>query len=139
MTLGDGLFAYLAARLSVGDRVYPLTLPQGAVLPAVVYQLVGGEGPLHSHADAHDGTGPAGSSYQRSRVQLGCWADSARGAELLAAEVERAVDGFTGTWGAVPIASALVDTSLDDYRPDVGRYRRIVDVLVQWSGGGDGP
>ena len=139
MMLGDGLFAYLSATLSVGDRVYPLTLPQGAVLPAVVYQLVGGEGPLHSHGDAHDGTGPAASSYQRSRVQLGCWADSAREAEVLAAEVERAVDGFTGSWGDLPIASVLVDVSLDDHRPDVGRYRRIVDLVVQWSAGGDGP
>jgi hypothetical protein len=119
--------------------LYPLTLPQGAVLPAVVYQLVGGEGPLHSHADAHDGTSPQGPAYQRSRVQLGCWADSARAAEVLAAEVESAVDGFIGTWGAVPVASALVDTSLDDWRPDVGRFRRIVDVLVQWKGRSDAP
>jgi hypothetical protein len=130
MTLGDGLFAHLSAVLSVGDRVYPLTLPQGAVLPAVVYQLVGGEGPLHSHGDAHDG---AGASFQRSRVQLACWAESARAAEQLATEVVAAVDGFTGTWGAVPIASALVDTALDDWRPDVGRYRRLLDVLVQWT------
>jgi hypothetical protein len=133
MTLGDGLFAYLSTQLSVGDRVYPLTLPQGAVLPAVVYQAVGGEGPLHSHSDAHDGQAPAGSSYQRSRVQLGCWADSARAAEVLAAEVERAVDGFGGTWGAVPIALALVELALDDYRPDVGSFRRIVDVVVHWT------
>jgi hypothetical protein len=133
MTLGDGLFAYLSSTLSIGDRVYPLTLPQGAVLPAVVYQLVGGEGPLHSHGDAHDGEGPSGSTYQRSRVQLGCWADSARAAEVLAAEVEGAVDAFAGTWGTVPIASALVDISIDDFRPDVGRYRRIVDVVVQWT------
>jgi hypothetical protein len=136
--LSDGLYAHLSAVLSVGDRVYPLTLPQGAILPAVVYQLVGGEGPLHSHADAHDGSAPPASSYQRSRVQLGCWADSARGAELLAAEVERAVDGFTGTWGAVPVALALVELSLDGLRPDVGRYRRIVDVVVHWTGGRDG-
>lgn len=132
MTLGDGLFTHLSSVLSIGDRVYPMTLPQGAVLPAVVYQLVGGEGPLHSHGDAHAGDGP-GASFQRSRVQLGCWADSARAAELLAAEVEGAVDGFTGTWGAVPIASALVDTAIDDWRPDVGRYRRLLDVLVQWT------
>jgi hypothetical protein len=136
--LSDGLYAHLSSVLSVGDRVYPLTLPQGAVLPAVVYQLVGGEGPLHSHADSNDGTSPRTSSYQRSRVQLGCWADSARGAELLAAEVERAVDGFSGTWGLVPIASALVDLSIDDWRPDVGNYRRVVDVLVQWTRGVDG-
>ncbi len=132
MILGDGLYAHLSSALSVGDRVYPLTLPQGAVLPAVVYQLVGGEGALHSHGDAHDGAG-AGTTFQRSRVQLACWAESARAAELLAAEVEAAVDGFTGTWGAVPIASALVDTAIDDWRPDVGRYRRLLDVLVQWT------
>jgi hypothetical protein len=138
MTLGDGLFAYLSSTLSVGDRVYPLTLPQGAVLPAVTYQIVGGEGPLHSHSDAHGGDSTHHPTYQRSRVQLGCWADSARGAELLGAEVEAAVDAFTGTWGAVPIASALVDISVDDWRPDVGKYRQIIDVLVQWSGG-DGP
>lgn len=132
MILGDGLYAHLSAALSVGDRVYPLTLPQGAVLPAVVYQLVGGEGPLHSHGDAHDGDG-AGASYQRSRLQLACWAESARATELLATEVEAAVDGFTGTWGAVPIASALIDTVIDDWRPDVGRYRRLLDVLVQWT------
>ena len=137
--LSDGLYAHLSSRLSVGDRVYPLTLPRGTVLPAVVYQLVGGEGPLHSHADAHDGTTPPGSSYHRSRVQLGCWADSARDAELLAAEVERAVDGFAGSWGTVPVALALVELALDDYRPDVGRYRRIVDVVVHWTGGSDGP
>lgn len=132
MILGDGLYAHLSSVLSVGDRVYPLTLPQGATLPAVVYQLVGGEGPLHSHGDAQSGES-AGATFQRSRVQLGCWAESARAAELLATEVEQAVDGFSGTWGAVPIASALMDTSLDDWRPDVGRYRRILDVLVQWT------
>ena len=132
MTLGDGLFAHVSSVLSVGDRVYPLTLPQGAVLPAVVYQLVGGEGPLHSHGDVQAG-GRTGRSFQRSRIQLGCWAHSARAAETLAAEVETAVDGFAGTWGDVPIASALVDTSIDDWRPDVGTYRRIVDVLIAWS------
>lgn len=136
--LSDGLYAHLSSVLSVGDPVYPLTLPQGAVLPAVVVQLVGGEGPLHSHADAHDGAGPPASSYQRSRIELGCWADSARAAELLAADVGRAVDGFTGTWGTVPIASALVELALDDYRPDVGRYRRIVDVVAHWTRGSDG-
>jgi hypothetical protein len=138
MTLGDGLYAHLSSVLSVGDRVYPLMLPQGAVLPAVVYQLVGGEGPLHSHGDAQGGEGPSRPTFQRSRVQLGCWADSAREAEVLGLEVESAVDGFTGPWGDIWIASALVDTSLDDWRPEVGRYRRIVDVQVQWIGGGDG-
>jgi hypothetical protein len=133
MTLSDGLFVYLSSALSVGDRVYPLTLPRGAVLPAVVYQLVGGEGPLHSHGDAQSGEGPSRPTFQRSRIQLGCWGDSARAAELVAAEVAAAVDGFTGFWGEVPIASALVDTSFDDWRPDVGKYRRLVDGLVLWT------
>jgi hypothetical protein len=83
--------------------------------------------------DAQGGDGPTRPIFQRSRMQLGCWGDSARAAEELAAEVAAGVDGFTGSWGGLPIASALVDTSIDDWRPDVGKYRRIVDVLVQWS------
>lgn len=133
MTLGDGLFAYLSSMLSVGDRVYPLTLPQGAVLPAVVYQLVGGEGPLHSHADAHDGTTPRGPSHQRSRVQLGCWAGMARGAELLVAEVERAGDGFTGTLRCGAYRVRARGALARRLPPRVARYRRIVDVLVHWT------
>jgi hypothetical protein len=27
-----------------------------------------------------------------------------------------------------------VDIWVDDWRPDVGMYRRVVDVLVQWTG-----
>lgn len=77
-------------------------------------------------------------TFQRSRVRLGCWGGSARAAEVLGMEVQSAVDGFTGTWGDVWIASALVDISIDDWRPDVGRYRRMVDMLVQWIGGGHG-
>ncbi len=134
MTLGDGLFAYLSSMLSVGDRVYPLTLPQGAVLPAVVYQLVGGEGPLHSHGDAQDGDGTGagrrtsapGSSSAAGRTAPGrprSWPPRSR----------RRSTASPGPGATVPIASALVDLSLDDCRPDVGRYRRIVDVLVQWT------
>lgn len=94
---------------------------------------VGGEGPLHSHGDAQSGAGPMRPTFQRSRIQLGCWGDSARAAEVLATEVESALDGFPGSWGDVPIASALVDVSIDDWRPDIGRYRRILDLLVSWS------
>ena len=71
-------------------------------------------------------------------LQLGCWADTARAAEVLGMEVQSAVDGFTGPWGDVWIASALVDISIDDWRPDVGKYRRVIDVLVQWTGGSHG-
>jgi hypothetical protein len=65
-------------------------------------------------------------------------ADSARATEVLAAEVEAVVDGFTGPWGDAWIASALVDISIADWRPDVGTYRRVIDVLMQWTGGSHG-
>jgi hypothetical protein len=72
------------------------------------------------------------------RRQLGCWADSAHGAELLAAEVAAPWTPSSDPEG-IPIASALVDIALDDWRPDVGKYRRVVDALVQWIGTCDGP
>jgi hypothetical protein len=52
--------------------------------------------------------------------------------------VSAAVDGFTGPWGGVAIASALAYISLDDWRPEVAVDRRVIDVLVQWTGGRHG-
>ena len=133
MTLGDGLYAYFSSVLSVviGYFHHP-PRRERSCLPSYTRR---------SAARARSTATAMATTVQRRRWRptsaagSSSWppADSARAAELLGAEVELAVDGYTGAWGGVPIASALVDLSLDDYRPDVGRYRRIVDVLVQWT------
>ena len=134
MSLGPSIFGYLDGATSAGSRVYPLALPQGATRPAITWQLVGGEGPLVTHADVRDG-GVARPRSERVRVQFDCWADTWLAADRLADELLALVHGFRGTWGDVPIGSALKETDLDDRDPDLGLYRRIVDVMVQFTAG----
>lgn len=135
MSLGAGIFARLDGATSAGSRVYPLALPQGAARPAITWQLVGGEGPLVTHADAHDGTATR-PRYERARVQFDCWADTWLGADRLADELLRLVHGSRGAWGAVPVGAAFLETDLDERDPDLGTYRRIVDVMVQFIAAG---
>lgn len=135
MSLGAGIFAHLDGATSAGSRVYPMALPQGASRPAITWQVVGGEGPLVTHADAHDGT-TARPRYERVRVQFDCWADTWLGADRLADELLRLVHGSRGPWGDVPVGAAIADADLDERDPDLGTYRRIVDVMVQFTAGG---
>lgn len=136
MSLGAGLYEYLSAELSVGDRVYPLTLPARTGLPAVVYQTIPAAGPLTSHSDRRGAEDPVPTTtgYQRSRVQFGCWADSYEDAEALALELYALLHGFTGPMGPVTIHASLGDLSQDDYDADRRLYRRVADFMVSWSG-----
>jgi hypothetical protein len=136
MSLGEGIFEYLSSELSVGERVYPLTLPARAGLPAVVFQTIPAAGPLTTHGDQR-GAGdpvPTNTGYQRSRVQFGCWASTYEDAEALAIELFALLHGFTGPMGPVTIHSALGDLSQDDYDEDRRLYRRVADFMVSWSG-----
>lgn len=132
MSLGAGIFAHLAGATSAGQRVYPFALPQGAVRPAITYRVIPGAGPLVTHADVQDGAG-ARPRHERVRVQFDCWADSWLAAEALAEELIARVHGSRGTWGDIPVGSALKESDLDERDPDVGTYRRVVDVMVQYA------
>lgn len=134
MSLGAGIFAYLDGATSAGSRVYPFDLPQGASPPAITYRVIPGVGPLVTHGDLQDGSG-ARSRFERVRVQFDCWADSWLGAERLADELLHVVHGFRGSWGDVEVGSCLKESDLDVRDPDVGTYRRIVDVMVQYAAG----
>lgn len=137
MTLGAGAFAYLTTAVPTAG-VFPMSLPQNADLPAIVFQLIPSVGPLHTHEDAHAGSGPARGIFRRDRLQLSCWADTYDAAAELGRTVALAVDGYAGAWGTVQIGSSLVDGEQDDWDPKTRKYRRIVDVLVQWQDPADG-
>lgn len=132
MNLAAGLYSYCSGALSVGERIYPLTLPKGAALPALVYQLIPSDGPLHSHSDAHTGEG-ASSMFNRVRVQFSCWAGDYDAAEALGDELMAALDGFRGLWGDVPIGSVLFEGPQDDHDPNTFTWRRLVDALIQYG------
>lgn len=102
----------------VDTRVYPMLLPQGATLPALTYQRVSG-------ARTHNQSGTP--ILARPRIQIDCWAATYSGAKGLAAQVRAALDGWHAATGAL---ASIVDNDIDDYDPETGRYRVIIDVLL---------
>jgi hypothetical protein len=102
----------------VGERVYPVTLPQGATLPAMTYQVISGAG----DGDAHTGPG-----LSRRRYQFDCWAATYGTAAALGLALVQAVHARR-----VLGQAALMDNEVDQYEAETQRWRRIVDVMV-WS------
>jgi hypothetical protein len=106
----------LAALL--GERVYPVTLPQGATLPAITYQVISGAG---------EGDGHTGPGLSRRRYQFDCWAATYGQAADLGRALVQAVHARRLLGQA-----ALLDNEVDQYEAETQRWRRIVDVMV-WT------
>lgn len=122
MSLPAALYVHLVANCpAAGGRVYPLTLPQGTTMPALVYQQVSG-GRLRSH----------GGSFGRPRWQIDCWASTYAEARTLAGEVESCLEAYRGAMGGEQVKISFVENEHDAYEPEARLYRVIVDVIV-WN------
>lgn len=132
LILGDATVATL-----LGDRAYPVVLPQAPTLPAVTYQRIGGGIRVGSHA--------GDSGLTQARIQLDCWASSYLAAKELAAAVRRALQRYAralAKGAAVPVSAGAgdalrirkVDVTLDrdDYEDEetIKQFRAGMDVLV---------
>lgn len=127
--LGPAIFEFFSTGLSVGDRVYPLSLPQGATVPAVVYRVISDD-PTVTHSDDQQSPTYTGIRASVSRVQFDCLANTYDDAEDLRDELVDLAVGYRGMWGSLEIQSVIPDLRLDDWDPDVGQYRVIQDLMI---------
>lgn len=100
----------------VGQRIYPLRMPQNASLPAVVYQRIGVD-PVSSLS---------GDSYlDRARIQITCWALSYSAAVNLANKIRQSINR------SEDIKSITV-FEMDTEDPETKSYGVISDYLI-WN------
>lgn len=127
-SLEDGLYTFLAAQAGisalVGTRIYPLVAPEGAVMPCIVYQRIGG-----SRVVSHSGD----SELARPRIQVSAWAETYDEAKSIAEAVVAATSGYSGTWGSVSIGAVEVEDGPDDYDEATRLYRKINDLIVYFT------
>ena len=129
MSLGAGIFDFLSTGLSVGDRVYPLTIPQDVTLPAVVFRVVSDVATI-SHSTAQDHPSYTGLERSDTRVQFDCYGRDYDEAEALCDELRLLAVGYRGFWGEVEIDSVLPDVRLDDWDETPGVWRVIQDLII---------
>jgi hypothetical protein len=108
----------------VGSRMYPRKLPQGPVLPALVFQRV-------DTRRLHDLEGADG--LPRCRLQVTCWATLPAGAAAVAEPVRVRLDGFRGAMGPVMVGSCLCVGERDLTDAEAQRYAVVLDFLIQYE------
>ncbi|MBI4800633.1 MAG: DUF3168 domain-containing protein [Desulfarculus sp.] len=113
--LAQALKQDAAVAALVADRVYPVKLPQGCVLPAITYQRVSG---------GQDSTLEGDSGLEFPRVQVSCWSKSYTQAHALAKAAR----------GAMKSARAFRATTINDmdhYEDETGVYAVFVDFSIE--------
>jgi len=110
----------------VGDRIYPLTIPQGEPLPVITYRVVA--------TDEDNQEGDA-DTLARARVQLDCWAMTHKQANDLARAVRLALPTTTGALGSGTnrvegVSIIPIETGRQFYEPDTRYYRVMLEFYV---------
>jgi hypothetical protein len=113
-------FAGLAAL--IGDRVYPVKLPQNVTLPAITYLKVSAIRASNFGVDTGD---------VRYRIQINCWSDKkpgeALGSNTVAAQVKAALKRYRGGNFQESFLENEID---DDYDDDAENFRVIMDFII---------
>tara|TARA_R100000808_G_C2021747_1_gene69600 strand:+ start:48 stop:461 length:414 start_codon:yes stop_codon:yes gene_type:complete len=99
----------------VATRVFPIVVPSGQSLPAIVYELVSSD-PQESN-DGH-------SALTYARFSVDCMAKSYSDVKDLAEKVRLAVTGYSGTEASVVVTSTRHLSSSDEYSPPANAGER---------------
>ena len=111
--------------ITTAARIYPVEMPQAAVAPCVVVNVISGQ-------DEHMLTGAG--RYYRHRVSIDCIAADPLVAQQLGDAVMGALDNnvnatigdFTG------VSTYFADTDLTDSANDRSSFRRVLDYFIRW-------
>lgn len=124
MTIETELVDLLTGDAGIGSmvaaRVYPVVLPQNPTLPAIVYQEV--RGLARAAADGDTG-------QRESRFLVSWWAMS-----YSAIKVGKGLMlGLLSGYGGGSISRIELDGIRDDYDPETGRFRQLVELMIYWT------
>jgi len=128
MQIEEALMTFLLAQTGitgyVGTRSHFVRAPQATAKPYIVVTKV--DAPrLHSH----DG----GSGLAHPRFQLSIFSTTYKEAKEIAAAIQAALQGYSGTMGGaggVAVGAALYDDETDFYEEDSGLYHVAADYII---------
>lgn len=129
--LETALFDYLSTdpgvSALVGDRIYPVRLPEKAVLPAIAWNRVSANR-LNTY-DAFEQT----DAWVQARVQFNCWYNTAEGAIEVGEAVLLALSGYGGDMSGQLIGSSFAVNEFDTYEAATKLYRRILEFVISYE------
>jgi len=106
----------------VGNKIFPLTLPQFSDLPAINFIRIATTGREITHS---------GTSRTASPIfQINCFATTSLAAKQLVVAVVSKLSGYSGTVGGVKIFFAKVVNEADIFDTELGVFQVAVDVEI---------
>ncbi len=131
MELREALYTYLSGYAGlnalVGDRIYPIVLPQKAVMPAVTYQKI-------SEPQVH--VSGADSGPYCPRYQFSCWGTTYDEACDVAVQVRTALRDYTGVMGGaggVTVQRSFLEDANDLFNEQTERCGVALDFIIWHS------
>lgn len=132
MRFEEALFAHLkdctGLKSLINERIYPLILPQKAVLPAITYQKISGE-------RLHKLQGDTG--FTRSIYQMSCWAENYAQCKAVAEQLRLCLQNHSGLMGGtegVAVGAVLLKGELEGYdESDTGTFYINMDFQFYYS------
>jgi hypothetical protein len=107
----------------VGDRIFPMMLPEGTQLPALTYHGVDSPMP-HSTLQV-----------ETPRIQVSCWASTyggALGVKAVAQAVKNALHQKSGMYDGVRVIEIRYKNMVDDFETDTNFFHIPVDFVAQY-------
>ena len=128
-TMDSALFARLSGfaglNALVSTRIYPPPAPQDALYPLVTWQEI-------DRQSIHVMGGTAGIVH--IRYQVDSWAETLSGAKAVAAQVEAALDNWSGTSDGVVIKNCFLESGQSSpYNDSEGLHRYIQDISIEYE------
>ena len=125
MKIEEALYSYLSSHSGltnlVGNRIYPMILPQNTALPAVSYQRI-------SAIRERSHEGPSGLAHPR--FQFSCWGDTYKQVKDVAEQIRFALDGYKGIMNEVHIDAIYIEDDRDVYDPKTKIYHIAIDAVI---------
>ena len=125
----EALTAYLMATPAVtaliGDRWFPMLIPQDAIRPAAAFQRIPGT----QRVMAHDG--PVG--FASCTIQITAQAERYADAKALLRAIRLAVDGYRGLMGGLQVHRAAVSGDGDGWAEQLSMPTLRMDIDVSWE------
>ncbi|AKP75036.2 hypothetical protein Psal006b_03610 (plasmid) [Piscirickettsia salmonis] len=98
------------ALLGTGWPVFPMVLPKNQILPAVTYQVIGGDRRYSLDAQAH---------LQKKTIQISCIAKTYQECKLMQDNITEQLNGYHNE----NIQLITFESELDQYEQDTKTYR----------------
>jgi len=90
----------------VGTKIYPIGMPPGKTVPAIVYQQISSV-----NLTTCDGEG----DLRDDRVQIACWDDDPDGARTLGEAVRKAMASASGSHGGITVRYCIIEDEGDTF------------------------